>query len=99
MFKSFDLQAMRIVENRRNLKVTILHRPGGEWTSLEIGRLVNGLMTELSQHPRFPEHLLLFGHYTKEQTLEALIGGLAYTATQITGYDNSELPFKPSWVA
>ena len=91
-----DLVGINIAERRRSLKMTILHRSGGVWHSFEVGKLVNGLMTELSQHPRHPEYLILFGHYSKEEALKALGGGQAYTATQITGMDNKELPFVPS---
>lgn len=93
-----DLLAMQVVENRRKLKMTVLHREGGVWHQMEVGRLVNGLMTEASQHPKHLEHLVLFGHYTKEQTLEALLGGQAYTAVQVTGTDSKDLPFVPGFV-
>jgi len=94
-----DLLAMDLLEKRKKLKVTILHREGGTWHPSEVSRLVNGLMTEVSQQRDCPEYLLLFGHYTKEQTLEALLGGQAYTVSQVTGIDSKELPFRPPWVA
>jgi hypothetical protein len=93
-----DLLAMQVAENRRKLKMTVLHREGGVWHQIEVGRLVNGLMTEVSQLPKHPEHLVLFGHYTKEETLKALLGGQAYTALQITGVDSKELPFVPGFI-
>jgi len=92
-----DLLAMQVVENRRNLKMTVLHRAGGVWHHVEVGRLVNGLMTEVSQLQKYPEHLVLFGHYTKEETLKALLGGQAYTAVQVIGTDSKELPFVPGF--
>lgn len=93
-----DLMAMQIAENRSKLKTTVLHRQGGVWHQVEVGRLVSGLMTEVSQHPKHPEHLVLFGHYTKEETLRALLGGQAYTALQVTGTDSKELPFVPGFI-
>jgi len=93
------LMYSQVMENRRSLKLTILHRPGGTWDPSEIGNLVCGLMTEVQEHPSFPEHVILYGHHTKEQTLHALMGGAAYTATQVTGRDDERLPWKPSgWV-
>ncbi len=92
-----DLVGMMVAENRRNLKMTVLHRPGGTWHQSEVDKLVNGLKTEARQHPQHPEHLILFGHYTKEATLKALGGGQAYTATQVVGTDCKELPFKPGF--
>jgi len=80
---------------RRTVKLTVLHRPGGVWHRSEVDRLVNGLMTELYQHPKHPEHLILLGHFAKEETLKAMWGGVAYTATQVTGVDNELLPFRP----
>jgi hypothetical protein len=90
-----NLTALELVEKRRNLKMTILHRPSGVWHQSEVGKIINGLMTEASRHPQHPEYLILFGHHTKESTLKALGGGVAYTASQIVGADNKELPFAP----
>jgi cytochrome c-type biogenesis protein CcmH/NrfG len=93
-----NLVAMQIAENRRTIKMTVLRREGGTWNRSEVSKLVNGLTTEASQHPQHPEHLVLFGHYTKDATLKALDGGQAYTATQIVGNDNKDLPFVPGFV-
>lgn len=94
---TIDLAAMRMLENRRNLQVTILHRPGGAWSQEEVSRLVNGLHTEVQYLGSRPEYLLVWGHYTKGQTLEAIMGGVAYATTQVTGVD--KLPWFPSgWV-
>ena len=94
-----NLTGMQIAENRRNLKMTILYRKGGKWHDSEVGKFINGLTTEMSQHPEHPEYVILWGHYTKEETLAALGGGFAYTTTQVTGIDSKELPFKPTgWV-
>lgn len=89
------LLVAEVREKRNNVKMTVLHRPNGQWYRLEISRLVGGLMTEASQRRDFPEYVILFGHYTKEQTLKALWGGEAYTATQVTGLDGA--PFNPGW--
>lgn len=91
-----DLHVMRIAENRRKLQTTVLHRPGGKWHGTEVSRLVNGLITEVSEHHKHPEYLIIFGHYTKEQTLKAIGGGVAYTAQQMTGME--KLPFSPGFV-
>ena len=93
-----NLMAMQIEENRRNVKMTVLRREGGTWQSWEIGNLVNNLMTEISHHPQHPEHLVVFGHYSKERALKAHGGGLAFTATQITGIQSKELPFMPGFI-
>jgi hypothetical protein len=88
-----DLVAMDLQEKRRKMKLTVLHRAGGEWYPDETGRMVNGLMTEARQHPKHPEYVVLIGDFTKEETLKALGGGLAYTVTQVTGTQNEKLPF------
>jgi len=75
------------------MKLTVLHRSGGVWDKREVGLLVNGLRTEASQLQKFPEYIVLFGHFTKEETLKATRGGQDYTATQITGGRNKDLPF------
>ncbi len=93
-----NLVAMQMAESRRALKMTVLHRPGGTWDQLEVGRLVNGLKTEVSVHPLHPEYLVVFGHYTKEETLKVMWGGVAYTVTQIIGTDHKDLPFVPGLV-
>lgn len=92
-----NLMAMVVAENRRKLKMTVLHRAGGTWYQSEVVRLTNGLMTEVSWDPQHPEYLVLYKHHTKESTLEALIGGQAYTATQVIGTDSKELPFVPGF--
>lgn len=87
-----DFKAIRMIESQKKMQVTILHRAGGVWHSTEVNRLVNDLMTEASQLPQHPEYLMLFGHYTKEETLRVIGGGVAYTAKPITGvYNNPEL--------
>lgn len=92
-----NLMLLQIVEGRHNLKMTVLYRKDGMWREREVDKLVNGLMTEVSNHPQHPEYLVLYGHYTKEATLKALGGGQAYTTTAIIGTDNTELPFVPGF--
>lgn len=92
-----NLVAMQIAENRRNLKMTVLRRQGGTWHQSEVSKLVNGLMTEVSERPQYPEYLVLFGHYIKDKTLKTLGGGQAYIATKIVGTDNKDLPFVPGF--
>ncbi len=93
-----DLVGMQVVENRQKMKMTLLHRPGGVWHESEVGWLVHKLNTVASHHLKHPEHLILWGHYTKDQTLAAIGGGQAYTATMITGVQDARLPFLPSFV-
>lgn len=92
-----NLVAMGIAESRRKTKMTILHRPGGVWHVSEVGKLINRLRIAASEHPQHPGYIIIFGHYTKEETLQTLGGGVAYTATQITGMDHQDLPFVPNF--
>ncbi|MFZ2983747.1 MAG: hypothetical protein WA053_01550 [Minisyncoccia bacterium] len=87
----------QVEAGRRAVKMTVLRRERHPWYQSEIGRLVNGLKTEVSGHSKHPEYLVVFGHYTKEQTLEALQGGWEYTATQVTGFHSPSLPFVPGF--
>ena len=89
------LKVAEIIKARKDLKTTVLYRPNGKWHQDEIVRLVNGLMTEVAQHPGHPEYIILYGHFTKEETLKAMWGGIAYTATQIIGTE--KLPFNPTF--
>ncbi len=93
-----NLVAMQVTENQRNLKMTVLYRQGGVWHPSEISQLMRGLKTETSRSPKHPEYLVLFGHYTKEETLKALLGGQAYTAVPIVGVDSEKLPFVPGFI-
>jgi len=93
-----DLIGKEITKRNLELKMTILYRPNGIWHPSETTKLVNNFMTALSEHPQHPEYLVIYGHYTKEETLNAIGGGVAYTATQITGLQNEELPFKPRFI-
>ena len=92
-----NLIAMDIADRRRKLQTTVLHRPGGAWQQWEIGRFVSDLKTEATQHLLHPEYVILFGHHTKERTLLAHGGGIAYTATQVIGIDSPKLPFVPGF--
>lgn len=46
---NIDLTGMHMAENRKKLKMTVLHRPGGVWYQTEINRLAGGLMTEVTR--------------------------------------------------
>jgi hypothetical protein len=92
-----DLVGMQVEKNRREMKMTVLYRSSGKWHLSEVSKLVNGLMTEISQHPQYTEYLIVYGHYTKEQTLKVLGGGVAYTATQVIGIQDDKLPFVPGF--
>ncbi len=92
-----DLLGIVRRDNFLTLKTTVLHRPKGTWHQTEVDRIVNGLMTEASQHPRHPEYVILFGHYTKEKVLKAMLGGVAFTATEFIGIQNAQLPFRPGF--
>ena len=85
------------INNRRqNLKFTVLTRDEGyTWSQLEADKLCK-LSIEVYNHPRFPRYVILFGFYTKEQALAAIDGGQAFTAEQVQGLDNPQLPFRPS---
>lgn len=82
---------MLILGLEDKMEYTVLYRENGAWHRVEITRLVAGLDTTVSNLELCPEYLVLFGHYTKEKALRALLGGEAFTATQIVG--SKELPF------
>ena len=88
------LMPLEVERIRREIQLTILHRPSGDWTSSESGRIVNGLMTEMEQHPQYPEYAILFGHYSKQDVLQALSGGVSFTALQVTGVEDERLPWR-----
>lgn len=91
-----DLIRVALENNQQTIKTTVLCRPNGSWLKVEVSQFCDGLMTEVSGHPDHPEYLILFGHYTKEETLRALMGGVAYTAVKVVGI--KELPFRPSFI-
>jgi len=93
-----DLLAMEMAKNRRELKMTVLHRPGGVWHDSEVDKFTDGLMTEVSGHPQHPESIIILGHYTKEETLDEIGGGMAYTGTQVIGLQDERLPFRPGFI-
>lgn len=88
---------MSVRAAQEQLQITILHRKDDTWLPQEVGKLVNGLMTEASEHPQHPEYVLLYGHYTKERTLTVLGGAKAYTTVQVVGLRNEQLPFRPTF--
>lgn len=89
------VRAARLLKLRADLKTTILHRPVGEWHPEELSRVVNGLHTVIARHYTFPEYVIVLGHFTKEQVLEVMWGGAAFTAVSHTGLEG--LPFNPGW--
>lgn len=91
-----DVVGLSITRERRKLELTVLYREGGTWSWEEMDRFHGSLSCgQIHLHPQHPEYLILRGHHTKEETLEALRGGRAYVATQVTGIDSPELPFVP----
>lgn len=91
-----NLTANRLEEKCRKLKTTVLYREGGTWAQLEISRIVNHFTTSVTADPKHPEYLIVSGHHTKEQILGAILGGVAFTAKQVTGI--SDLPFSPGLI-
>jgi len=79
------------------MKMTLLFRKGGMWQLKEISRLAQMLNTQVSGHRSDPEYILLLGHFTKEETLAVIRGGVAFTATQVEGLDSGKLPFVPDF--
>ena len=94
-----DLISRELVNFRNQLKMTILYREGREWYLSEVAKLSNGLVTEVSGHPKHSEYLVLYEHHTKNEILKALGGGQAFTAVQIIGVKSSELPFIPGFAS
>lgn len=90
-----DLLGMHRENYLRTVNLTILHRPGHGWSNVELSRLVNGLNTLAHGHPSMPEYVILEGHFTKEQSLAAILGGIAFTVTRVRGIESKELPFVP----
>jgi len=84
-------------EKAREMKLTVLHRPGGRWHHAEMLRLFP-LSAEVASHPQHTEYIILLGHHTKEKVLEVLLGGQQFTATQVTGIESKGLPFIPSFM-
>ena len=81
--------------NPHNLKMTVLYRKGGTWQWPEVSKLTNGLVTKASEHPQYPEYLILSGHHKMEAISGIINGGAPFNATEIIGVDNKELPFNP----
>jgi len=80
------------------LTVTVLRRHNGTWARYEVDRFTRGLQTDVCEDLDFPEYLLLFGHFTKAETIQVIREGNDYTATQVTGSDSCDLPFKPRFI-
>lgn len=89
----FNLVALHAQELRNKAPFTILHRSGGIWSGNEVNKLTNGLAARIQGKNNAPEYLVVFGHYTKAQALAALGGGLAFTSSQVVGYENENCRF------
>ena len=87
----------KLEESTRELKSTVLFRPGGTWTDDEIERLTRVIKEGDAvwwDKKEFPEYLVINGHYNREIT-KALKGSPPYTATCVVGNDRTQVPFLP----
>lgn len=67
----------------------------GTWSQREVSKITNGLRTEVYQVDQLPQYLIVYGAFTKEEVLRATGGGCTFTAEQVIGRDNADLPFRP----
>jgi hypothetical protein len=93
-----DLLGMDLRSRRAATKITLLHRPGGTWHQIEVSRLVSKFNNSVCAHPKHPEYLILPEHRTKEEVLDAILGGVAFTAEQVLGFENPKLPWVPQFI-
>lgn len=89
-----DLVGMYVRDLRRKTKFTVLKRPNGNWSPLEVGQIVCGLPVELQQHQGHPEFLVLLGEFNQTAIEGLLKGKKQFEYRIVTGYDNPELPFR-----
>ncbi len=76
----------------KETKFTLLHRHEG-WSNLDMERIaVSGLPTGVRGHPKYPKHLLLEGHFTKEE-VSAALSHEGFSIRNVSGTRN--LPFCP----
>ena len=87
--------ASDIISRRAALKFTVLYREGGVWNDFEVSKLVNNLNTDVYRMRIHPEYVILWEHFTKAQALDAIGGGFAFTAKEVVGLENPDLPWKP----
>lgn len=80
------------------LPMTILAcMDGGIWSPLELSGLASILGTVVAvNHSKHPGYLIILGHYTKDQTVEALGSKSHLVVEQVSCFNDSErLPFNP----
>jgi hypothetical protein len=88
-----DLISLQVRQNRRTERLTVLRRPGGRWGRSEVIRLTVNLPAEVIGHPKHPEYLIIRGHFTHAETLDALKGAEPYEVKEVVGLDSPALPF------
>jgi hypothetical protein len=91
-----DLVGMETARRLREMQFTVLHRAGGRWQPSEVSKFVSVLKAAVGGHPRHPEHLILFGHFTRDQVGRVLGTGASYSLENLVGFNNPDLPFTPA---
>ena len=91
-----DFLGMLEREKRKEMKFTVLRR-GAVWTQLERDSLADKSSTEVHGHADHPGVIIMKGEYSRDQIV-AFIGEGIGVYSVVQGYDNPELPFRPSLV-
>ncbi len=89
-----DLIGMEVKRLQAEAKFTVLTRKDGTWTREEVNLLVTNLNTEVHEHPRVSESIIISGEHSSKKIQQA-IGKDCGQQKILTGYDNPELPFRP----
>lgn len=95
---SIDLIGMDLKARRAEAKFTVITKTGEDtnWSNQEATKIVMKYCTQIQRLPALPEVMLLWGEYSKEQ-VERAINHNGFDLEVIQGYDNPELPFRPTF--
>jgi len=92
-----DLVGMEARDRRAKMKLTVLEQQTS-WSNDEVSKLVSLPPDHtVGGHPQHPGTLVILGEHTRA-TIEGVITDQSFSHKIVTGYDNPELPFKPSLI-
>jgi hypothetical protein len=91
-----DYYKAQFKEETKNLKITVLFRRQGKWSTDEINRLVASGIAEVWYDLKKTRYLVFRGHYTEKFIAKALLQvSSPYTVTRVVGTEDARLPFLP----
>lgn len=86
-----------VSNKQRCIPLTVLRRPEGMvWRPIEVAIMCTHLETHVVGDPRYPEYLIIRGHYSPEKTFPTIgFRSQPHTVLLTSGPESKDIPFVP----